>query len=255
MKIIGISGRKQAGKNTVANYITGCIIKNLNMVSDFDISNKGELEVETLNGNGEKGWGIFDITRKDVDFVSYAEQELWPHVKLYHFADPLKELCVNLFDLSPSQVYGTDEDKNTKTTYAAQGSALKGKDVLEDINMTAREFLQYFGTDVMRSIKDSVWVDYTLKVIKQEQPSVSLIPDVRFPNEIDAIHKACGIFIRLTRDIYSDNHRCESALDPENFDWSKFDYTIDNHTNVADLIKILEEHKHIWSETHASNLY
>ena len=187
----------------------------------------------------EKGWGIFDITRKDADFVSYAEQELWPHVKLYHFADPLKELCINLFDLSPSQVYGTDEDKNTKTPY--------GK--------TAREFLQYFGTDVMRSIKDSVWVDYTLKVIKQEQPSVALIPDVRFPNEIDAIHKAGGVVIRLTRDVYSDKHKCESALDRENFDWSKFDYTIDNDTNVADLIKILEEQKHIWSEIHASNLH
>ena len=47
MKIIGISGRKQAGKNTVANFITGCIIKDLKMVSDFDISNKGQLEIET----------------------------------------------------------------------------------------------------------------------------------------------------------------------------------------------------------------
>lgn len=239
MKIIGISGRKQAGKNTVANYITGCIIKDLNMVLDFDISNKGELEIETQNSGGQRGWGIFDITRKDTDFVSYADKELWPHVKLYHFADPLKELCINLFDLTPNQVYGTDEDKNTKTQY--------GK--------TAREFLQYFGTDVMRSIKDSVWVDYTIKVIKQEQPSVALIPDVRFPNEIDAIHEAGGVVIRLTRDVYSDSHKCESALDRDNFDWSKFDYTIDNNTNVADLIKILEDKKHIWSEINASNLH
>ena len=72
MKIIGISGRKQAGKNTVANYITGCIIKDLNMVLDFDISNKGELEIETQNSSGQRGWGIFDITRKDIRHLSFG---------------------------------------------------------------------------------------------------------------------------------------------------------------------------------------
>tara|TARA_B100001564_G_C20664317_1_gene683020 strand:+ start:1820 stop:2560 length:741 start_codon:yes stop_codon:yes gene_type:complete len=246
MKIIGISGRKQAGKNTVANYITGCIIKDLNMVLDFDISNKGELEIETQNSSGQRGWGIFDITRKDTDFVSYADKELWPHVKLYHFADPLKELCINLFDLTPNQVYGTDEDKNTSTPYTQNGWKH---------DMTAREFLQYFGTDVMRKIKDTVWVDYTLKLIQEEQSSVALIPDVRFPNEIDAIQKAGGIVLRLTRDAYSDNHRCESALDRDNFDWSKFDHVIDNDTDVAGLIKILEEQKHIWSDINASNIH
>ena len=103
--------------------------------------------------------------------------------KIYHFADPLKAMAIDLFDLSPTQVYGTDEDKNTVTPYLAQDAALKGKDVLDNIHMT-REFLQYFGTDVMRSIKDTVWVDYTIKKIKQEQSSVAIIPDVRFPNEV-----------------------------------------------------------------------
>ena len=239
MRIIGISGRKQAGKNTVANFITGCIIKDRAMVSDFDIGDKGELEIETQDVKGAKGWGIFDITRKDTNFVSYAEQELWPHVKLYHFADCLKHLSVSLFDLEPRQVYGTDEDKNSMTKYG----------------QTAREFLQYFGTDIMRKIKDTVWVDYTLKLIQEEQSSVALIPDVRFPNEIDAIQKAGGIVLRLTRDVYSDNHRCESALDRDNFDWSKFDHVVDNNTDVAGLIKILEEQKHICSDINASNIH
>ena len=39
----------------------------------------------------------------------------------------------------------------------------------------------------MRSIKDTMWVDYTIKKIKQEQSSVAIIPDVRFPNEVHAI--------------------------------------------------------------------
>jgi len=248
MTIIGIAGRKQAGKNTVANYINGSILKELGMVSDFEISNTGQLEIKTVDSVGTQGWGVFDVTRKDEQFLEYAENSLFPYVKIYHFADPLKAMAIDLFDLSPTQVYGTDEDKNTVTPYLAQGAALKGKDVLDNIHMTAREFLQYFGTDVMRSIKDTVWVDYTIKKIKQEQSSVAIIPDVRFPNEVLAIKNAGGIVIRLDRNVYNDSHKCESALDPENFDWSQFDYVIENNnSSLGDLCESLEKIKHFWS--------
>ena len=114
-KIIGISGRKQSGKNTLANYMNGDILKRREMVQDFAINQKGELEILTCTEDGKSNWGIFDVTRKDDSFVSYAERELWPFVKLYHFADYLKKMSIDLFDLSPEQVYGTDDDKNTPT--------------------------------------------------------------------------------------------------------------------------------------------
>jgi hypothetical protein len=229
-KIIGISGRKQSGKNTVANYFTGYILKQKNMVGDFDISNEGKLEIQTANQQGDIGWGIFDATRKDYDFVSYADKELWPYTKLYHFADCLKHLAVSLFDLEPRQVYGTDEDKNSMTQY--------GK--------TAREFLQYFGTDVMRKIKNSIWVDYTIKCIKEENSEFAIIPDVRFPNEVQAIKEANGIVIRLDRDVYSSEHTCESSLDEENFDWKNFDYVIHNENfTLSKLIQDVQKLNHI----------
>jgi hypothetical protein len=213
--IIGISGRKQSGKNTVANIINGEILKSKDMISDYKITNNGELSIYTQDSHGTYGWGVLDVTRKDEDFVNYAEQEMWPYVKLYHFADALKEMSVNLFDLEPRQVYGSDDDKNTMTPY--------GK--------TARQFLQYLGTDIMRKIKDTIWVDWTIKVINQEQSSLALIPDVRFPNEVDAIKKAGGIVIRLTRDVYNDKHECEKSLDKDIFDWDKFDEIIENKSS------------------------
>ena len=88
--IIGISGRKQSGKNTTANIINGEILKSRGMVSDYKITDNGELSIYTQDSNGAYGWGILDVTRKDEAFVSYAEKEMWPHVKLYHFADALK---------------------------------------------------------------------------------------------------------------------------------------------------------------------
>lgn len=230
-KIIGISGRKQSGKNTVANYINGHVLKHKNMIQDFRINNSGQLEILTNDQSGNIDWGIFDVTRKDIDFITYADRALWPYVKVYHFADCLKQICVELFDLSPSQVYGTDADKNTDTPYG----------------MTAREFLQHFGTDIMRKIKDTVWVDYTIKLIQSEQSQLAIIPDVRFPNEVNAIHNAGGIVIRLTRNIANSKHKCECALDEQNFDWKKFDHIVDNNEiSVKQLSELLSKLPRLW---------
>jgi hypothetical protein len=223
VNIIGISGRKQSGKNTVANIINGYTLKDLGMVQDYGINNRGELKIQTMDQNKTVGWGILDLLRKDKEFVSYADVNIWPYIKIYHFADYLKKICVDLFDLTPKQVYGNDEDKNTITGY----------------NMTAREFLQYFGTEVMRKIKDTVWLDYTMKIIEEEQSSIAIIPDVRFPNEVEAIKKAGGFVIRLTRNTLNSNHPCESALDESNFDWKNFDHIIENSTMTLE--KLQEE--------------
>ena len=249
-KIIGISGKKQSGKNTVANYINGKVLKSKEMVEDFRLNDKGQLEVLTSNeSGGERGWGVFDILRKDKVFIDYAEANMWPFIKVYHFADYLKKMCIELFDLRPEQVYGTDEDKNTFTPYVAEGIGLKDKDVLDNAHMTAREFLQYLGTDVMRKIKDTVWVDATIKLIDRERPLLAIIPDVRFPNEIKAIHNAGGIVLRLDRDILESNHKCETALERINYNWDNFDIEIKNHSmTLKDLCSKLDDFPQLWGE-------
>lgn len=232
VKIIGISGRKQSGKNTVANFINGDILKSMKMIQDFRLNTSGALEIKTSNSSGSVDWGIFDILRKDLEFVDYAEKNLWPYTKVYHFADYLKKISMELFNLTEKQVYGTDEDKNTETSYG----------------MTAREFLQYFGTDVMRKIKDDIWVESTIKSILREQPLIAIIPDVRFPNEVNAIHDAGGKVIRLTRNVYNSDHGCESALDEDKFDWNNFDYVIDNQNGtIEELCKNINELNMLWS--------
>lgn len=231
-KIIGIAGRKQSGKNTVANIINGHVLQSLDMIQEFRINESGSLEIKTSDSTGNVGWGIFDLLRKDEEFISYAETNMWPYVKIYHFADYLKEMCVELFNLSPRQVYGTDDDKNTNTPYG----------------MTAREFLQYFGTNVMRKIKDDIWCSYTIKTILQESPSIALIPDVRFPNEVAAIKDAGGIVIRLTRNVHNSDHECEKALDKSEFDWNQFDYIVENdNCDINGLVAKINNIQDSWS--------
>jgi hypothetical protein len=244
-KIIGISGRKQAGKNTVANYINGTVLIKHGMIQDFYIDLEGQLIVQTNDQNNNTGYGIFDVTRKDEQFIQYAERSLWPYIKTYHFADPLKEMCVNLFNLDPQNVYGNDAQKNKLTT-------INWESVPDNINnktgpMTHREFLEHFGTQVVRKIYHNAWSEFALKRILKEQSEVAIIPDVRFPNEVEIIKKYGGIVIRLTRNVYNSVSESESSLDQSKFDWNNFDYILDNDTcSLDELSNKLDGIKHLW---------
>ena len=169
---------------------------------------------------------------------------IWPFVRSFSFADPLKAISIKLFGLTEEQWYGTDEDKNTPINIkwedmpASNGREAGGF-------MTAREFLQYFGTDVCRSIKNDIWTSACISQIQQSGTEFAIIPDVRFPNEIEAIQKAGGKVIRLTRSPYEDEHSSETALDSEE-SISKFDHVIDNsslgiHETNMELLKTLRE--------------
>jgi len=261
MKIVGISGKKQSGKNTIGNILTGIVLKRTNQVDDFSISTNGELVIHKKEESG-----ILDLSRKDSDFVNYASANIWPYIKIYSFADELKRVCVELFNIDPECVYGTDEQKNKiqqhllwenmpgvttdKGFYDAAMQSNYGFAVKEIVSkmvyhnsgpMTAREFMQFLGTEVMRKIYSDVWVGSTIRKIVTEQSQVAVICDVRFPNEADAIHE-CGddgkniksMNIRLHRDTGIDRHSSELALD----DYKNFQLHIDNNSlTLSDLMQ------------------
>jgi hypothetical protein len=138
--------------------------------------------------------------------------------KIYNFADPLKkDICMNILGLSYDQCYGEDIDKNTVT-----GVQWNGK------QLTAREVMQFVGTDLFRKMKHDVWSGATIIKINNEQPSIAVVADCRFPNEVDAIKNAGGYVIKLTRDPFHSDHASETALDSENYDQSNFDLIIHN---------------------------
>ena len=80
-------------------------------------------------------------------------------VKVYNFADPLKQdVCMNLLGLTYEQCYGDDEQKNTLT------------DILwNEKLLTAREVMQLVGTDLFRAMKHDVWTSSTIQKIQTEQ--------------------------------------------------------------------------------------
>lgn len=135
-------------------------------------------------------------------------------VLITHYADLLKFICRNLFDW--------DGEKDGK----------------------GRRLLQYVGTDVVRKKKPNFWVDYMIDILTlfDGEWDYVIIPDTRFPNEIDALkNKGFDVIsVKVIRMNYDNglsdeakNHISENALSDYLFDFtiwnsgdSEFCYTI-----------------------------
>jgi len=192
-KIIAFAGRKQSGKTSCSWFIESLVFR---------------------------------------DFQQFAK------CKIYSFADPLKkDICINILGLTEQQCYGTDEDKNTLTTIAWKNmpgydaSWSFAKDYDPSGFMTARQVMQFIGTDLFRKMKNDVWSSATIKKIQQENLDIAVIADCRFPNEVQAVKDAGGYVIKLTRNPYNSDHESEIALDEIYYSKNNFDLIIDN-TNL-----------------------
>ena len=235
-KILGISGAKQSGKTTCSNFLHGYQLRLHEAVTKFMMNDKGEPLVNAMTtnekGEEEEGVGVLDVSRLDNEFVDYASQMVWPYVKAFSFADPLKLLAIHLFGLTEQQCYGSGEDKDTKTPVKTKFMRkLLNKDLGDKKFLTAREFLQLFGTDVCRAIKSDIWTNSCLPRIKDSNTELAIISDCRFPNEVDAIKSVGGKVIRLTRCPHEDNHASETALTDS---YEGYDHVIDNAKMTMD---------------------
>lgn len=215
MPIIGISGRRQHGKDTVCNMIQ-------------------------------------TMTSDDPFLVSYFKnfKESWEVVR---FAWKLKQVSALLLGVDPA-AFESEAFKKTPLPAPWGGT------------LTYRDVLQRLGTECARSIHPDFWINVTFADYKEtdhflcqaerkedgyyykgtkvstssvyvglEEPSLPfwLMPDVRFPNEVDAIHKKGGFIIRvINRNMPepANEHISEKALDGH-----PFQYIIYNEGTKADL--------------------
>ncbi len=109
-------------------------------------------------------------------------------------ADPIKRAAQDWFGFSYEQLWGPSELRNAPDPRFT----LPGGDFL-----TPRKALQFMGTEIGRVLYPDVWVEYTLracsKLFRTSSVTGVVISDVRFKNEIDAIHRAGGKVVRVVR--------------------------------------------------------
>ncbi len=184
---------------------------------------------------------IIGISGKKGSGKTTVAMDLYDHlgkrpVAVIPFAKALKELVLELFPVEQWMLDGTEREKNTATA----------------MGLTARELMQLLGQG-MRTIWAECWVyAWGLRVweaLERLGPdTVVLVPDVRYPNEVEAIHAMGGKVIRLTRAPHQDDrHESEVALDGEPM--SVFDVVSMNAGQpVADTLKSCRQIVDVWLE-------
>lgn len=147
-----------------------------------------DLKIYTISGKAQHGKDTFAN-------ILYEELTNKGHrVLLTHYADLLKFICKSLFNW--------DGQKDEK----------------------GRHILQYVGTDVVRKERPDYWVEFVIDMIDLfgENWDYVIIPDTRFPNEIDRLkgHYDKVEHIRVVRPNFTSTlteeqlkHPSETALD------------------------------------------
>ena len=126
-------------------------------------------------------------------------------------------------------------------------------------NLTPRWILQYWGTDVCRvGFHDDIWIASLENRMRNTRDNI-VISDVRFPNEITAIHNTGGKVIRIKRGndplwyataIAANNgHQpskdklIEIGIHSSETSWvgSPIDYTVTNDTTIDSLFDQINE--------------
>lgn len=111
-----------------------------------------------------------------------------------------------------------------------------------------RGLLQYVGTDVVRKQDPDYWVNFIIQMIRffGDNWDYILIPDCRFPNEVDKLRDAgfCVQHLRVVRTNFESplteeqqKHPSETALDD-----SDPDVTILNSSSLEHLELLVEQY-------------
>lgn len=141
------------------------------------------------------------------------------------FAGPLKEACRHMFNFNDDQLYG-----DLKET------------VDPNWNITPRAALQFVGTDLVRNqmnklvpnIGSNFWIKLLENQINTHKDKIILIPDVRFPNELEflnSIKDSKVLTIKVRRNLNNlDSHDSEKHIDD-----LQTQYTLDNNGSLQDL--------------------
>jgi len=211
--IIGINGKVNSGKDTVAKivqYLTNPFDRDMKTVFDSKV-NYGLNNNYRIKRFADKLKDIVCLligcTREELEDREFKEKELGEEWIRYGYASGFKHIY--------EDGVKTTVMTNTECSKERYEEELKiNHQTAYKIELTPRMLLQFIGTDLFRNkILDNIWVNALMSDYKPidsrtiQDPDDSninypkwLIPDVRFPNELKTIKARDGIVIRVNRD-------------------------------------------------------
>ena len=179
------------------------------MIDGFSIDEDGKLfcEGDEIQEDGSIKQATREFNCKNnvrnPEFEMWAQQDLWPHIKIYSLADPLKFWLMDVFGLTYDQCFGADKYTETdieweRVAFLPRPPVQKGMKRKKG-RMTAREVMEVFGSSFIRQVSETAFIDALMAKMMRERPEIAIVDDVRADFEAAPIQEAGGKVIRLTR--------------------------------------------------------
>lgn len=215
--ILAVSGKKQSGKDTLLKNLRP-YLDQIGEVKYYTFAD--ELKNFLITGMGLRHEQVWGTDAEKNTLTEYYWEGLPEYIR-WEFGGQ----CVRKYeDQDVISRYYCKPSMVEKTYWEIFYTSAIGRPVdLKIGKMTARELMQLFGTNLMRCMfSDRIWVNSLFRAVERDNPSVAIIPDMRFPSEFAPIYERGGFIIRLTRDVSNgDQHPSEIALD--SWCWSQYD--------------------------------
>ena len=171
-----------------------------------------DLKIYAISGKAQHGKDTFaELLYQELTDKGYK-------VLVTHYADLLKFICKSLFNW--------DGQKDEK----------------------GRHILQYVGTDIVRKERPNYWVEFVIDMIDLfgENWDYVIIPDTRFPNEIDKLkeHYQKVEHIRVVRPNFTSTLTEEQLKHPSEIALDNVlpDITIFNSGTMEELRELVKQH-------------
>lgn len=253
-KIVAFSGKMSSGKDSSCRFLYSLAMMSVlqvdgrPMAQHAEVSPEGKLMIDTGDGLNE-----FNEDSRNPEVRQFLAQYVWPFIRKFSCAAPLKEFLHNVLQVPELSLWGTASEKNEPThlrwgdmpTFDLMCKSDKERKTKKDNFLTGRDIMEYFGSEIIRKMYPNAWAKALAKEIVDYNSAYSVVNDIRFFEEVDAIHEIGGKVIRLTlitEESAQNKHRSNVELD--NYD--RFDYVLDNQNknmndSFMELISVLSD--------------
>lgn len=259
MKYIGVRGHRGAGKISIS-YLLGntleYLVKNKGVIQD-DYNTLYDTWVDDVMADENC---IYSASLNNVMFESFSSTILF-FIELITgisveclISDYYKDhMLVNLKDFTTVEYSEIPKDLKIYTheaVYDAIPKDLPPAQIADDVYMLLRDFIIYFGMDVMqRFFGVDVWVkslDMGYKILPEDYYNdYKIYFDVKTPAEVSCIRNKKGFIININRSLNKKESKDLNKLSKDN----RIDYNIEIKGSLKDLKnQIIDICKDIYSK-------
>lgn len=222
-RLIAVSGVKGSGKDSVSSMLQYCL----------------------------------SVPKMFRQYFFYKNFRKWikPKYKRIAFADPLKKMLSDLLNISLDKFYIREFKEGCIINVSTLEGSWLGEKLsdskfnklvkqldpsLTEANLSLRQLLQYFGTEIMQKyFGKRVWINSTM----QNRSEYTIISDLRFIEEYNAVKEKKGIVIYINRPNYEFGQHASEREMKELLENDKYDFIIDNNGSMEDLFNQVKELK------------